>query len=99
MDLSLGRVPIDKVPEVMKHWATRLRKGAKLIINDLDLSQLSKAVISKKTSVLEINRLLYNGRLSCLTLEDVSTILSSLGLRIIRKSLVEFEYSVEAIRE
>lgn len=99
VDLFLGRVPVDKVQEVIKHWVTRLRKGSKLIINDLDIQQLAKAVLSKKTPVQEINRLLYNGRVSCLTLDNIISILQSLGLRILRKSLVEFEYSVEAIRD
>lgn len=99
VDLSLGRVPVDQVVEIMKVWIKKLRKGGKLILNDLDIQQISKAVISKKNTIPQLNHLLYDGRVSCLTLEDVSDILRNLGLRILKKSLVEFEYSVEAIRE
>lgn len=99
IDLSLGKVPVDKVVEIIKLWITKLRKGGHLIINELDLQQLSKAVISKKNTIPQLNHLLYDSRISCLTLEDVSDILRNLGLRILKKSLVEFEYSVEAVRE
>lgn len=98
IDLALGRIPIDKIRGVMNNWISKLRYGAKIVINDLDILQLSKAVITKKTSVMEINKLLYNDRVSCLTLEDTCELIKSLGLNITRKSLVEFEYSVEAER-
>lgn len=99
IDLSLGRIPTEKIPGVMKIWSEKLRKGGKLILNDLDLNQLAKAITSKKNNDLQINQLLYGNRVSCLTLETVSNIIRSLGLKILKRSLVEFEYSIEAVRE
>ena len=91
-------ITVDEVLAYIKIWISRLRKGGLLHINDIDFIRIANNAICKNTTIPETNRILYNNRKSCLTLEDISDILKNLGLKIEEKRFCGIEYSITARR-
>ena len=93
----LDEVQIDNIPQFIQILESRMRRGSKLVIGGTDIRLLSRAIIRGDLAADEANRLMYRGR-SCLDLNSVKGILSSLNLKISTTSFQGFRYELEAIR-
>lgn len=98
IDSSLEFVSINQVMEILAHWTTKLRKGGLIIISGTDLIQVSKRILTKEFKIPQVNNLLFNNRQCCLTLDDVTSLLENLKLKIITKRLNDIQYIVTAER-
>lgn len=96
-------ITYDKFEYYVKKLITKLHKGGKLKVSGRDIIELAKCVMRQDFNIIEANRLVYgepdNLILCQLTLNDVTSLLQSLGLKIKKKRLTGYNFFVEATRE
>lgn len=102
-------IPIDKLLEVITHYASKLRLGGKIILGGTDIIELSKDVLRQNKTMVEVNHEIYGEQTEnmgewglkrgCLALNDVVTVLSHLNLKITKQRLDGSKFIVEAVRE
>jgi hypothetical protein len=96
----LEHIPTEAILDILKIWTTKLRKGATITVIGTSLSAVSNAILHKTLKIPEANKILYgHGLRGCYELSDVSEILKHLGLKVIRKSLNNYDYTIAAKRE
>lgn len=82
---------------------SKLHKGGVIKVSGRDIIELSKCVMRQDFNFLEANRLVYgeadNPVLCQLTLHDVAKLLQNVGLKIQKKNLSGYHFTVEAKRE
>lgn len=86
-------------------WIKKLRHGGKIVVGGVDIYEVSKAVSNYSISTADANRLLHgeqdapwNFRKTNATLFDMTGLLESKGLKVMKKRMSEFHYIVEAVR-
>lgn len=95
----LEHIPTEAILDILKVWTTKLRKGATITVIGTSLSAVSNTVLHKTLKIPEANKILYGqGLRGCYELSDISEILKHLGLRILRKSLNNYDYTIVATR-
>lgn len=102
IDNFLDYIPVENILEALTVWKTKLRHGSKLIITSNDIIQIAKAVLTKTIKIPQINQLLFGegnlGKRSCLSLEDVVSLLEHLELKIVTKRISEMKFTIIAER-
>lgn len=88
VDRFLELIPVESIMGGIALWVTKMRHGAKLHITSLDIVQISKAVLTKQLKLPDINKLLFGTQSrSALALDDTTSILEHLGLKVLSKKL------------
>ena len=93
----LDEMTVDSAPGFIQLLESKMRKGGKICIGGSDINLICRAVITGELDVAEANKTIFNGR-SCLSLESVQTLLTSLNLNIKTTSFQGYRYEIEAIR-
>lgn len=93
----LDEMTVDSAPDFIQLLESKTRKGGKICIGGSDINLISRAVITGELDVAEANKTIFHGR-SCLSLESVQNLLTSLNLKIKTTSFQGYRYEIEAIR-
>lgn len=103
VDNFLELIPVNSTMNALNIWYTKLRKGGQLIVMGTDLVQVAKAVFTKTLKVPQINEILFGREniqyRSCLTLDDVVTLLEHMKLTVVTKRLTDLKYTIVAERK
>ena len=84
--------------EVIIEATKKLRYGGKLLIEGTDLIEVMYALFRNVLTLENVQQLLFMGRYSCSTLEQMENLLKQLGLKIVKKRLFQYRYSITAER-
>ena len=85
--------------QFLQRVVKKLRYGGKLIIEGTDLMEVQFALNNSTLSPLEVQPILFAGRYTCYTIENIIQVLRQLGLIIIKHSLMQYKYSIVAERK
>jgi len=100
IDHFIEHIPVEHIMESIGLWVTKLRHGAKLNIIGTDIVQVAKCILTKQLKLPDVNKVLFGpGFRSCLSLDDTTSILEHLGLKIITKRInQDLTYTIIAER-
>jgi hypothetical protein len=101
--------PSSKIGPMIDHWIAKLRHGGQLIMEGIDLEEISRGFLSHQlksnttsSNLQNMNDVLYGDeklkKQSMLTCGDLAGALKQCGLKIIRSSINNYRYSITAIR-
>lgn len=106
IDNVLDYIFLDKADEVLNKLSSLIKKkGGKIIIMGKDIYELSKAYTNYNIDIQELNKYIFgeNSNISkklALSVSTVSGILqNTLKLKVLKKRVNGFDYTVEAIKE
>ena len=87
-------------------WTGKLRHGGKIILGGVDGYEIAKKYSRKEINTEEYNTLLYGPAkcawgyyLGAVSLNDITELLESLGLKIIKREIVGLQFIVIGVRE
>lgn len=100
VDRFLELIPVESTMSAIALWVTKMRHGAKLNITSTDIVQVAKVILTKQLKLPDVNKLLFGVQnRSCLSLDDTTSILEHLGLKILSKKINnDLTYSISAER-
>lgn len=93
----LNQVPAHQTYAFLKKCVEKMRHGSKLIIGGTDLSILCNEVIHQRINTVDANNIIFGG-CSVTSLWDISLLIESFGLKIVKKELNHISFIIEAIR-
>lgn len=89
----------------IKHISTKLRHKGKIVLIGSDARELCRKFIEGSIDIINFNEELHGSfqetwdvKMSHFTMETMSELLESLGLKVTKKRLENYNYLVEAIR-
>ena len=89
----------------IKHWVKKMRHGAKIIVTSIDALEVAKSFSRKKIDTEVFNKAIHGNFsedwdifLNHTTLEELSSILETLGLTVTKKRINGIKLTVEAER-
>lgn len=95
VDKYIEYVASSELGDFMKNLVGKLRHGATLTINGIDLIQVSKLILSKNLYVKFANDLIFSGgKKGCYSLDDIVELMEYYGLKIITKRLTGSVYTI-----
>ncbi len=101
----LDYYPINKVPEVVCHWIKKLAHKGTIIIESIDIEEVSRGVVFGNIKLEDANKLLYGkqekqwqNKKHCLSLGQAVDFLQSQGMKIIKKRNNNFRFNIVAER-
>lgn len=87
LERQLELLPFGQYQNFIKLWASKLRKGGKLVVISANSKKVIKDYLNGQISEEEFNERLFSGNLSLPTLSVVEDIMVQLGLTLERKSI------------
>lgn len=102
--LLTDKIPVYLIGEVLAGYVKKLRHNGKIIFVGKDILEIARRMLNRNMNILQGNEYLFGGpeahnlNSSCVCANDIAAILQKLGLKIVRKSIDEFTYTVEAQR-
>ena len=98
-------IPKQELPSVIDNWVSKLRHQGTIIVGGTDAFEVCKMFSQNSINLVELNTLLHGEqsqgwdvRLNQLTLEAICEELEKRGLRLLKKRINGFKFSVEAER-
>lgn len=95
-----------ELDSIIKHYVSKLRHGGKLIIGGSDIRDIAKKIIKEEISLEDANKLLYGiapfvwiTKRGAYTMYDISSMLKTMGLKIITQKCDETKFIIEAQRD
>ena len=74
-------------PELLDKAVSKLRYGGQLVIEGTDLIEVSYSIARDMIPVQDVQGLLFGGRYTCSTINDMANTLRGLNLRIVKNRL------------
>ena len=99
---SLDYIPMSQIVGVLEKLVTKLRHGGTISITGTDLLDMGRVIVERLYTTEELNEAIFGEGLpkrSSLPLEELTNLLKSFGLKIMKKRLQSSMNYVEAIRE
>lgn len=104
-DGMIDYIPLDKIVPVLNYWITRLRHGGKIVVGGTDSMEVCRRYYSGEISTLEFNESVHgthdsawNFKQSQSNLMEITEVLQTIGLKIIKRKLIKHNYIIEAER-
>lgn len=98
-------IPKQELSSVIDNWVSKLRHQGTIVVGGTDAFEVCKMFSQNSINLVELNTLLHGEqsqgwdvRLNQLTLEAVCEELEKRGLRLLKKRINGFKFSVEAER-
>lgn len=100
VDRFLELIPVESTMNAIALWVTKMRHNAELHITGTDIVQVAKVILTKQLKLPDVNKLLFGVQnRSCLSLDDISSILEHLGLKVLSKKLnTDLTFTISAER-
>lgn len=100
----INYIPYSDIELYISHLVSKMRKGCKIVLGGTDAMEVCKMCLRQDFNILEYNKIVYGEdkkRPTCchMTLNVLSKLLQSNGLKIMKKRLDGLQMIVEAIRE
>lgn len=89
---------IDNRQAFLEIVTKKLRYGAKLIIEGVDLYEIARAVVTSQIDTVTANNYLYEKKMSVSSITDILEWANDIGLQIEIKHIDNFKYYVELVR-
>lgn len=97
----LDFIQADQLDDVLNHWVSKIRHGGTLTIGGLDLRSVARGISDYRLSINDANLLIYGAqqaawqhRRSASTLQIILEVLTSKGLKAIKKRYDGYFYSL-----
>jgi hypothetical protein len=97
----LDFLPASQIDDVLNHWVSKIRHGGTITVGGLDLREVSHGVVKHSLNIDDANLLIYGAqqaawqhRRSATTLQNVLAVLTSKGLKPIKKRVESYFYSI-----
>ena len=98
-------MPKQELPQVLDNWVSKLRHQGTIVIGGTDVYEVCKMFAQEALSLEELNNLMHGEqsqgwdvRLNQLTLQQMCSELEGRGLKVLKKRINGFKFSVEAER-
>jgi hypothetical protein len=97
----LDFLPAHQIDEVLNHWVSKIRHGGTITVGGLDLREVARGLVKHELNINDANLLIYGAqqaawqhRRSSTTLQNVLAVLTSKGLKPIKKRVESYFYSI-----
>jgi hypothetical protein len=94
---AMDSIPYNLIPEFLNQVRVKMRMGCELILGGMELSILSKDILNGKINSETFNNMVFKKR-AIYSVNDLSNMLTSLGLNINNIVFKGHNYEVAAIR-
>ena len=85
--------------EIFHKIVSKLRYGGEILIEGTDLIEVGYGLSRGLIQTQDVQPLLFGGRYSCSTIDEVQDSLQQLNLQIVNKRLMQYKYSIRAKRQ
>jgi len=90
----LDNIDIEYREQVLANIVSKLRHRGRLTLTGVEAKYVSKSYVLNMLSTSQLNELLYNGRLSTSSIQDVVNFLENHGLKVTTKRIMNYQWLV-----
>lgn len=94
-DKVFEKTPHDILPSLL----SKIRHSGLIKLVGTELQEIARGLYTRSLSLQDANKLLYDGKVRCFSIEQVVELLQNSGFKISKKRLNNCEYFVEAVRD
>lgn len=98
---AIDYAPIQEKEHVLQHWLSKLALNGTIIIGGTEIGNVAKAFALNQLDLNKFTELAYGAQLQkagLITAEQMTKVLTGLGLRVIEKKIFNFSYYIKAVR-
>ena len=96
-DEILDYIPYSQINDIVTQLITKLKTGGTLMLSSFDIFELGRRIVNKDDNDATYNSILFGSepvKRSCLSLRYLENILTSKGMKTIRKHIQDSRYTL-----
>lgn len=88
----LRHLKFSEVPQIISHWAKKLKRGGKLVIEEVDIQNVCREFAYRRMDLEELNEILFGSKphltnKSVVRMPDICKLVGELGMKVETKRL------------